>query len=124
MALCCFANHQYQLFYSCFERGLIGAQDDPLIISDVWYNVGYVYTLMGEKEMALEAYKLAVGQRPDHSEALNNMAVIEASRGKIDAAINYAEKAHREWPGFESAYNLSLWYFKTNQLEKANALNL
>lgn len=40
--------------------------------------------------MAVEAYRLAVAHRPDHAEALNNLAVIEASRGKVDAAINYA----------------------------------
>ena len=53
MALCCFANHQYHLFYSCFERAILYSKDDFVIFSDVWYNIGYVYTLMGDKDMAM-----------------------------------------------------------------------
>ena len=61
--------------------------------------------------------------RPDHVEALNNMAVIEGNRGNFDNAINYAEKANREEVTLESCFNLSVWYYKTNQLEKANKYN-
>lgn len=56
----------------------------------MWYNVGYVYTLMGDKDMAVEAYRIALTHHPEHIEALNNMAVIEASRDRLDSAINYA----------------------------------
>jgi tetratricopeptide (TPR) repeat protein len=71
----------------------------------------------------VEAFKITLNYRPDHYEALNNLAVIESKRGNIDSAINYAEKSWREVPNLEAAYNLSIWYFKTNQLEKANAIN-
>ena len=46
MALCCFNNHQYHLFYPCFQRAL-QYDEQPLVLADVWYNVGYVYTLLG-----------------------------------------------------------------------------
>ena len=93
MALCCFANHQYHLFYSCLERALLEGKDDPFAYSDLWYNIGYIYTMLGEVEFALEGYKNALKHRPDHIEALNNIAVIGANRGNLDAALNYAEKA-------------------------------
>lgn len=54
---------------------------------------------------------------------MNNLAVIESKKGNVDSAINYGEKSFRELPNFEAAYNLSIWYFKTNQLEKANSMN-
>jgi tetratricopeptide repeat protein 8 len=73
--------------------------------------------------LAVEAFKITLNYRPDHYEALNNLAVIESKRGNVDSALNYAEKSWREVPNLEAAYNLSIWYFKTNQLEKANAMN-
>lgn len=47
MGLCCFANHQYHLFYSCLERALLEGKDDPFAYSDLWYNIGYIYTMLG-----------------------------------------------------------------------------
>jgi tetratricopeptide repeat protein 8 len=73
--------------------------------------------------MASLAFKVALGLHPDHPEALNNVAVMEARQGKVESAINYAEKSYREAANFEAAYNLSLWYLQTNQLEKANQYN-
>ena len=49
--------------------------------------------------------------------------MIEAKKGQVEAAINYGEKSFREFANFEAAYNLSIWYFKTNQLEEANSFN-
>ena len=74
-------------------------------------------------DFALQAYRNALKHRPEHIEALNNVAVIEAQKGKVDVAIKYAEKAWREESTLECCYNLSIWYFKTNQLEKANQFN-
>ena len=71
----------------------------------------------------MEAFKISLNYRPDNHEALNNLAVIESRKGNIDAAINYAEKSWREAQSLEAAYNLAVWYFKSNQLEKANSMN-
>ena len=123
MALCCFANHQYHLYYNCFERAILNARDDPFASSDLWYNIGYVYTIFGDIDMALEAYRVAIAHRPDNCEALNNLAVILSQQGKTETAINYCEKSYREAANFEAAYNLSLWYYQSNQLEKAHRYN-
>jgi tetratricopeptide (TPR) repeat protein len=123
MGLCCFSNHQYHLYYNCFERAILQGRDDPFVSSDVWYNIAYIYTIFGELELAVEAFKISLNYKPDNHEALNNLAVIEAKKGNVDAAINYGEKSWREMPNLEAAYNLSIWYFKTNQLEKANNMN-
>lgn len=123
MALCCFGNHQYHLYYTCFQRALLLAQDHPDLHADVWYNIGYVYAQFGELEMAGVAFRVALGLQPDHPEALGNVAVVEARQGRVEAAINYAEKSYRESANFEAAYNLSLWYLQTNQLEKASEYN-
>lgn len=53
MGLCCFSNHQYHLYYNCFERAILQGKDDPIIYSDVWYNVGYIYTIFGELDLAV-----------------------------------------------------------------------
>jgi hypothetical protein len=47
MGLCCFSNHQYHLYYTCFERAILNSRDDPDLFSDVWYNIGYIYTIFG-----------------------------------------------------------------------------
>ena len=123
MGLCCFSNHQYHLYYNCFERAILHGKDDPIIYSDLWYNIAYIYTIFGELDLAVEAFKISLNYRPDNHEALNNLAVIESRKGNIDAAVNYAEKSWREAQSLEAAYNLSIWYFKSNQLEKANNMN-
>jgi len=66
MGLCCFANHQYHLFYNCFERAILYGKDDPMTYSDVWYNIGYMYTNLGDFDMAIEAYKVSLSYRPDN----------------------------------------------------------
>ena len=53
MGLALFANHQYHLYYTCFERAILGDHDDPIITSDIWYNIGYIYTIFGELDMAV-----------------------------------------------------------------------
>jgi hypothetical protein len=47
MGLCCFSNHQYHLYYTCFERAILTSRDDPDLFGDVWYNIGYIYTIFG-----------------------------------------------------------------------------
>jgi hypothetical protein len=40
--------------------------------------------------MATQAFQLSLQYTPDHTEALNNLAVITFRQGNIDLAINYA----------------------------------
>jgi tetratricopeptide (TPR) repeat protein len=72
--------------------------------------------MLGDLEMAIEAYKISISYIPENCESLNNLAVIESIKNNLDSAINYAEKSFKEIANFEAAYNLSIWYYKTNQL--------
>ena len=67
-----------------------------MLFTDVWYNIGYIYTIFGDLDMASEAFRLALNYMPDNIEALNNMGVIEYEKGNIESAINYGEKSFRE----------------------------
>lgn len=40
LGICCFYAGQYDLTFSCFERGLAMADDSTL--PDIWYNMGQV----------------------------------------------------------------------------------
>jgi len=40
LALCCFHDGQYDLFYTCFEKALELADDSN--IADIWYNMSQV----------------------------------------------------------------------------------
>ena len=42
MALCCFYDAQYDMFYTCFERALQLADDTNK--ADIWYNISHVST--------------------------------------------------------------------------------
>lgn len=78
----------------------MNSKDDPTMASDVWYNVGYIYSILGDLDMAKEAYLLSLSFIPDNIESLNNLAVISSRKGHIDIAINYAEKSYRELDNF------------------------
>jgi tetratricopeptide (TPR) repeat protein len=66
------------------------AEDDTDILSDIWYNIGNIYIVMGDLEMAVQAFNLSLQYLPDNTEALNNLAVISDRQGNTDWAINYA----------------------------------
>lgn len=45
LGLSCFYAGQYDLCFSCFERGL--SQADDSVLPDIWYNIGQVSTTGG-----------------------------------------------------------------------------
>lgn len=100
LALCCFSNGQYDAFYTCFEYALRLAEDDPELFADVWYNIGNIYSTIGEIDMAIHAYQLALTHIPNNVESLNNLGVIYWRKGDADSAINYGEKSFRASPNF------------------------
>jgi len=48
LALCCFSIGKHDVFYSCYERALRLAEDDTDTLSDIWYNIGSMYIVMGD----------------------------------------------------------------------------
>lgn len=50
------------------------------------YNIGHVGVALGDLGLAYQAFKVAVSVDPTHGEALNNIAVLEMRRQKVDVA--------------------------------------
>lgn len=50
------------------------------------YNIGHVGVALGDLGLAYQAFKVAVSVDPAHGEALNNIAVLEMRRQKVDVA--------------------------------------
>jgi tetratricopeptide repeat protein 8 len=84
LGLCCFYSSQYDLALSCMDRALCVASDDNM--ADVWYNIGHVGVALGDLSLAYQAFKVAASVDSNHGEALNNIAVLEMRRQKIDLA--------------------------------------
>ena len=56
-------------------------------MADVWYNIGHVGISLGDHGLAYQAYKISVSLNPAHAEAMNNLAVLEIRRKKIDRRL-------------------------------------
>ena len=50
------------------------------------YNIGHVGVALGDLGLAYQAFKVAINVDPQHGEALNNIAVLEMRRQKMDLA--------------------------------------
>ena len=50
----------------------------------MWYNIGHIGVALGDLSLAYQAFKVAASIDPNHGEALNNIAVLEIRRQKID----------------------------------------
>lgn len=123
LALCCFYSNKFDLFFTCFSRALDLARDQPLELSDIWYNIGTVYISLGNAEFAARCFRLSISCDPEHSESLNNLAVLEARKGNLDTAITLAERSFKFAGGFEAAFNLSVWYTRQNNIKSAKQYN-
>jgi tetratricopeptide repeat protein 8 len=73
--------------------------------------------------MASKCFQVAVNYLSEHAEALNNLAVLEARKGNIDLAITLSEKSFKFSGVFECAYNLSIWYYRQNNIKSAKLYN-
>ncbi len=51
------------------------------------------YAELNQPERAMEHYKLAEAILPDYPDLLNDLALLELQRGKIDEAISYCQQA-------------------------------
>ena len=56
------------------DHALSMADDDNM--SDVWYNIGHIGVALGDLGLSYQAFKVAVSIDSNHSEALNNIAVL------------------------------------------------
>ncbi len=121
IGLCCFYSAQYDMAIGCFDRALALSSDDDM--ADVWYNIGHLGVAMGDHGLAYQAFKVAVSVNPAHSEALNNLAVLELRRydnitdvtrqtQALEQAKSFLGSATDGGPHlFEPAYNRALTAF-------------
>lgn len=104
LALSCFYAAQYDMALNCFERALSISSDDTM--ADIWYNVGHVGVALGDLGLAYQAFKVALSVDPNHSEALNNIAVLEIRRLKPELARNCLSTSIQVGPHlYEPLYN-------------------
>jgi tetratricopeptide repeat protein 8 len=118
LGLCCFYASQYDMALNCFERALSMASDDNM--ADVWYNIGHVGVALGDLGLAYQAFKVAVSVDPTHGEALNNIAVLEMRRQKVDVARScLSTSSSVNTYLFEPLYNNALLLYRLGDFQEA-----
>ncbi|KAJ3082758.1 Tetratricopeptide repeat protein 8 [Rhizoclosmatium hyalinum] len=99
IGLCGFFSQQFQTSISCFERALSLATNDAET-ADIWFNISHIAIHVGDFSLCRESLALATTFNPSHSEAWNNLAVVEYIVTKNE--------------------NLAKTYFKTSTGPKCN----
>lgn len=118
LGLCAFCANQYDFCISCFERGLLVADDE--ISSDIWYNISYVAIFIGDLSLAYQALKISLAFSGDNIEALNNIGVLEIRRGREEQAkSNYLRACGKNEYIFEPYYNFAQLKFRQKDFEEA-----
>ncbi|KAH9519653.1 Tetratricopeptide repeat protein 8 [Bulinus truncatus] len=92
LGLCCFYAQQYDMTLTCFMRALLLAEDD-MVIGDVWFNLGHVALGIGDMKLAYQCFRLALSHNNDHSEAYNNLGVLEMKKNHFEAARSFFQAA-------------------------------
>lgn len=126
LGLCCYYSQQFDMAITCFEKALNSAQDDELV-ADVWYNIGLIAIGSGDKQLAGQAFRLALVADNTHPEAYNNLGVLEMTKSNPTThnlhqakAFFQASAATSESNGspiYEPHYNLALIGEKTGHFD-------
>ncbi|OXA61828.1 tetratricopeptide repeat protein 8 [Folsomia candida] len=104
LGLCCFYSQQYDMTLNCFQRALHIAGNDTL--PDVWYNLGQIAMGLSDTTWAAQCFRLAISCDNNHSEAYNNLGVLEARKGNHEGAVAFFKTASSLSPlMFEPLYN-------------------
>ncbi|CAI9595760.1 unnamed protein product [Staurois parvus] len=85
LGLCCFYAQQYDMILTSFERALSLAENDEEV-AEVWYNLGHVAVGISDLNLAYQCFKLSLANNNDHSEAYNNLAVLEMRKNRFEQA--------------------------------------
>lgn len=119
ISVCLFNNSQFELFYPCLQKALNMTQD-PMLLSDLWYNISQMATMMGEKEAAYRALKIALNYDGTNAEALTNLGIFELKKGRIDSALYNFKLAMKENQYlFEPHFNFAVNSYKIGKYEEA-----
>lgn len=119
LGLCCYFSQQFDACITCFERALLYSDSDETT-AEIWYNLGHVSLGTGDKQLAIQCFKLALVANNAHSESCNNLGVIEVSRKNMSQARALFETSASNGPHlFEPLHNLSLLAEQQGQFEMA-----
>jgi tetratricopeptide repeat protein 8 len=103
---------------SCFEKALALANDDNM--ADVWFNIGQVAIGLGDLNLAYQALKVAISVDSAHSEAFNNIGVLELRKGAVEQAkANFLSAATLSPLSFEPLFNSALLSFKLGDCQES-----
>lgn len=91
--------------------------------SNLFYNLGLTYQLLGDFLEAKQYYKKALALNPKDLNLLNNLGIVERETGELDAATETLKSAILLKSNFAPAYN-ALGNVKNDQGEKIIALEL
>lgn len=118
LGLCAFFANQFDLCMSCFERGLLNANDETA--SDIWYNISYVAIFIGDLSLAYQALKISLSYNEKNIEAFNNIGVLEVKKNKIDQAkSNFLSACKNNEFLYEPFYNYAIIKYKQGDNEDA-----
>ncbi len=118
LGLCAFYANQFDFCLSCFERGLILADDETA--SDIWYNISHVAIAIGDLSLGYQALKIALAYSGAHFEAFNNIGVLEIKKGNYEQAkSNFLTACKNTDFSFEPYYNYAVLCYKQGENEKA-----
>ena len=118
MGLCAFYANQFDFCLSCFERGLLLADDETA--SDIWYNISHVAIIIGDLNLGYQALKIALAYNSEHFEAFNNIGVLEIKKGNYEQAkSNFLRSCNGTQFSFEPYYNYAALRYKQGNNEEA-----
>ena len=86
----------------------------------LWLGIGDAQRALGRYEEADESYHKALSYDPQNGDALNNLGVMYASKGDMEGAINFLERALSDLGRpLEVFSNLSAAYRRSGMLDRA-----
>ncbi|XP_021566644.1 tetratricopeptide repeat protein 8 isoform X4 [Carlito syrichta] len=119
LGLCCFYAQQYDMTLTSFERALSLAVNEEEA-ADVWYNLGHVAVGIGDTNLAHQCFRLALVNNNNHTEAYNNLAVLEMRKGHIEQARALLQTASSLAPHmYEPHFNFATVSDKIGDLQRS-----
>lgn len=65
----------------------------PIFLSQIYYNIGRLYSYKNDDEVAIEFYREAIRLYPEYDAALMNLGNIYRAQNKLDLAEEYIKQS-------------------------------
>ena len=101
---------QWRLVCDLYEQ----AKKNPAISNgELYYNLGNVYKLMGNKEFAKDSFEQTLKLKPDYVTAYNNLGNILDSMGDYQYALTVYQKGLKiDFNNWKIHYNIAITFEK------------